>query len=847
MLQQKANMRAEGALDDAESKAEFSRLRTRYQRLRRDAKEAFRVQHFESLVDECNSNPRALWSRLGDSDVSACPIEDMDAWRTHFDNLFNGESNATDVERAKVMLCQLNYQVLQDGNDWVKSDSFKARADSAAGISAPFSCEEVCQAIKRLRNNKSCGPGKIPAECLKRATRMVERKEVNVTAPLLRVLFEHIRSTGDFPSQFISSVLTPIHKKGDVMDMSNYRGLAVGGVLAKLYAFLLENRLNGWSENCGARSPYQGGFRRKRGTVHNIFALRHLLDSHRRAGGAINHPLFVCQIDFEKAFDRVPRDLLWLRLEERGLSPEALKAIKACYDKVTLKLRVNGATGCPFESSQGVKQGCPLSPTLYGIFGESFADFIDVLDRDRPSFMYANKCPCADGFRIPLLLYADDLSLFARSRARLERLLQMLGLWCATFGMRVNVKKTEILGVHANPRIREVMGLGPPFVMSSWENGQWASKPIDWVGRARYLGIHYGPDLPFVSCTDELFSAGQRAIFSLINKLRRQGLLLPGVGLKCFNAQIRPILSYGAQVWAPDLLVQILEADESRTCLFDRAVADRMVGLQLSYLRALACVKTATTALVFREFGQHPLHLFWARLIFRFWNKLVESESSIYHHVFREELRFALMGDGLHDSWGAKVLRVLRALGYDVDSVTGSLDTESKVDALSSHKLDIPWLLGELKDRLDAGWANERLTVNPRDFVSDNRRPGVKMCRYEHWMGDPSHLKTYIPSSHHRSLIRFRLCCWAIEVNRPNGRTRADRVCPMCNTGAVEDEYHVFLECPAYEGIRQNLQLSDALPNGNMCAVMTLGDQRLIAKALHEMRRLRSLSTGIPV
>jgi hypothetical protein len=461
--------------------------------------------------------------------------------------------------------------------------------------------------------------------------------------------------------------------------------------------------------------------------------------------------------------------------------------------------------------------------------------------------MYAEHCPSADGFRIPLLLYADDLSLFARSRARLERLLQMLGLWCATFGMRVNVKKTEVLGVHPSLRVREVMSLGRPFVMSSWENGQWVPMPIDWVDRARYLGIHYGPGLPFISCTNELFVAGQRAMFSLISKLRRQGLLLPGVGLKCFNTQIRPILSYGAQVWGPDLLLQVLESANSRVSLFEKAVADRMVGLQRTFLRSLACVKTAPNALLFREFDQHPLHVFWARLVFRFWNKLVESEGSIYHCVFREELRHALSGEGPHDSWGAKVLRVLQALGFDLESVTGNADAEGKVLALSSHKLDVSALLGELKERFSTHWVSDRLRVDPRDFASDTRQSGVKMCRYEHWMGDPHHLEGYIPSSHHRSMIRFRLCCWAIEVNRPNGRMRADRVCPMCRSGAVEDEHHVFMECPAYDDIRQELRQANGIHNGNMSAMLTLGNQRLLAKALHAMRRLRSTHNGIHI
>ena len=52
MLDYKARMRAEGRMDDGVAKAEFSRLRTRYQRMRREAKERYRIDHFEGLMQE---------------------------------------------------------------------------------------------------------------------------------------------------------------------------------------------------------------------------------------------------------------------------------------------------------------------------------------------------------------------------------------------------------------------------------------------------------------------------------------------------------------------------------------------------------------------------------------------------------------------------------------------------------------------------------------------------------------------------------------------------------------------------------------------------------------------------
>ncbi len=229
-------------------------------------------------------------------------------------------------------------------------------------LNAPFTEKEMAVALRCLRNHKSGGLESVPAECYKYATREdAEGRASNVLIPHLLRLMEFIRSTGDYPRQFAAVALSPIHKKGDVSVPGNYRGIAVGGALAKLYAFLLDRRLSAWAEAAGVRSAYQGGFRQGLGTVHNLFVLRHLTDMCRAdVRGLVpthSRSLFVCQDDFEKAFDRVPRELLWMRLEERGVHGACLDALKAAYARVEMHVRVSGVRAEPFVSGQGVKEG----------------------------------------------------------------------------------------------------------------------------------------------------------------------------------------------------------------------------------------------------------------------------------------------------------------------------------------------------------------------------------------------------------------------------------------------------------------------------------------------------------
>ncbi|GFR49039.1 hypothetical protein Agub_g11063, partial [Astrephomene gubernaculifera] len=761
MFAQKALMRTNGLLGDQDARAEFSRLRTKYQRLRREAKDKFRVMHFEGVIEECRGDPRALWGRLNGRFSQGCPITDVNSWGAYFNALFNGEVNAFNEVSADTILSTINGVPHGRGRGWVRATGDRvARVTAAAALNVPFTLAEVIAALKSLRNNKSGGLDRVPAECFKCATREVEGRRMFVLAPYLLKLLEHIRSTGDYPVQFEVSALTPIHKKGDVMEKGNYRGLAVGGVLSKLYAFMLEHRLSRWGELVGARSPYQGGFRRKRGTCHNLFLLRHLTDKHKGGRDAVD-PLFVCQIDFEKAFDKVPRDLLWLRLEERGVHGAMLEALKTCYNKVMMRVRVDGVTGDPFESSQGVKQGCPLSPTLYGIFGEGFADYVDAKDKWLPDAMRAKQqTPHADGRRIPLELYADDLSLFATTHRRLIVLLADLREWCEAFGMRVNVRKCELMVFHPRANIREAFAALCPVVWTSIEGNARVPMVIPWVQRARYLGLHFGPGTPFVSCTEELLTSGRRAMFSLQRKLKRLGLLVPAVAVKCFDVQVRSILSYGVQVWGPDVVLKLMTDCENSARYFDRSLRDPMVQLQREFLREIAGVKVSPDKLLFKEFNQRPLHVFWLELFLRFWNDLVKQKDTVYHQALRGEIRSALSTEH-YDGWGSKVLKILKMLGTDLTALGGELDLNARVERIAGTELNVSALTKKFADRMDADWEDRSLEDDPRLFNPVDPVPGVgvKMCRYKNWMGDPVD-RGYITQRQHVNLMRFRLCVW---------------------------------------------------------------------------------------
>src|SRR6267154_2798252 len=112
--------------------------------------------------------------------------------------------------------------------------------------------------------------------------------------------------------------------------------------------------------------------------------------------------------DLEKAFDRVPRDVVWWALRHAGVEEWIVNVIKSMYEGVTTSVKINGVESEGFEVKVGVHQGSVLSPILFNIVMQAIAD----------------------NFKAGLpweLHYADDLVLLAESRAELKRRLMEIG------------------------------------------------------------------------------------------------------------------------------------------------------------------------------------------------------------------------------------------------------------------------------------------------------------------------------------------------------------------------------------------------------------------------------------
>ena len=127
--------------------------------------------------------------------------------------------------------------------------------------------------------------------------------------------------------------------------------------------------------------------------------------------------MYICFVDYEKAFDRVNWCRLMRTLEMIGIDWKDRRLIKNLYMGQTVMIRIDGINSKPGKIGRAVRQGCPLSPLLFNIYIEEIV---------REAMEKVSDGVKVGGRLVQAVRFADDQAMVSSTNAGLQRMMDVL-------------------------------------------------------------------------------------------------------------------------------------------------------------------------------------------------------------------------------------------------------------------------------------------------------------------------------------------------------------------------------------------------------------------------------------
>jgi len=466
---------------------------------------------------------------------------------------------------------------------------------------------------------------------------------------------------------------------------------------------------------------------------------------------------FLVFVDIKKAYDTVPHEALFRKLEAYGVRGRMLQYLRALYENSTIQVRAGDPpryqVSEPVPLKRGLRQGCPLSPVLFNVFVN---DILYGMD------MNGAPVPGMPGEKIPGLLFADDLVLIAPTKEDVEEMLSKLTRWLDVNEMEVGISKCGIMAVGS---LQDQASLS-----ERPDRWQIAGKVVPVVTDYRYLGIVFRRELDVVDMMSERLVQARKVVLATSPFLKSASMPMI-MRVLVLKAVVVPVLLYGAEIYG--------------MC---RIITDKVQVFLNQAMRAMAGVSRqspVSNVALWREFRVPPICASAAARRARAWKKCAGSRTWMGKMaVHRLVARKRTWWSGAK-TWIARYVgRLTEEAGMD-----GAWERMEPKD-MAQHVQAVVWQREERRSQFRGQTAQRYLRYKMQD------RPVYR-----------------VGGSHHPSMtlglntiVKCRIGgLWTASRLARHGLIdrRYMNVCPCCNRGSPEDLFHLLWECPRWERPRR--------------------------------------------
>ncbi|CAI6011081.1 unnamed protein product [Closterium sp. NIES-65] len=265
--------------------------------------------------------------------------------------------------------------------------------------------QEVKEALKGLPSGKSPGQDGLPKEFFERNWELI--------GPAVMKEVKAFEETAVLSESFLTAVTILLHKKGDK-----------------------ENQANLTAGDC--REPVWLPPVEEPGEAVSLVAK--VID----AAAEEDEDWMLLLVDFQKAYDSVSREYLYLTLEQMGFPKNYMAWVKGLHNGAATRLLLNDWMGERVEMNKGVRQGRPLAPYL-------FICTVEPLCQEIARRKLGVRKRGIEG-ELAYIGYADDTTLVLKGKEQMEVVKALLDDFAVLSGLRINRDKTTLMPLGRNRR-----------------------------------------------------------------------------------------------------------------------------------------------------------------------------------------------------------------------------------------------------------------------------------------------------------------------------------------------------------------------------------------------------------
>jgi hypothetical protein len=454
-----------------------------------------------------------------------------------------------------------------------------------------------------------------------------------------------------------------------------------------------------------------------------------------------------------------------------------------------------------FNICKGTEQGHPLSPELFKVYFKELSDFLNKADTCNPVL---------SDIRITHLAWADDVVIMALDRSSLDKQLRIIEEYCKKWGLEINISKTKFMIMNSRiTRSHPIPGSCPSI----------NNRELERVSSYCYLGIIISSNGKLSDAVNSLSQKGLGAMFSLRNTIDRR-FIDPRNLNSLFTMLIKPIITYGCQIWLPcSPLARSLAAfspsqllqDHKLLSLIAKQPYEKVLLRHLKYL--LGINRRSCNAAAWGETGQYPLITNCVSQCIRYFKRIITLDDECFvKAAIKEQISMSL-------SWFSGIKGFVESFD-NINRSDYEQNTSSFLNALLMANACSPIdITTNIKKAFADSWANQLQSSTKLSFYNSIKTE---------FSWEPYLDSDCVPDfKERRSTAQIRSSAHKlnIETGRYNNTPHQDRLCDFCtslvsshsspNPIAVESEDHFINECPHGSTIRSSFinRLHSLIPN----------------------------------